>query len=68
MSWREFLRHSETQHNAIGLEDQRKRRFFRDQAKAKNVSIEIPRAGYVDDVDKCDDVVIAESGGCDMRL
>jgi hypothetical protein len=61
MGWWEFFSHAQTQHDAIGVKDQRERRLFHDQAKAKNISVEIPRAGYVDDGDKSDDVVFAES-------
>ena len=35
--------------------------IFHDQTKPKSISIEIPGAGYVDDGDESDDVVVAES-------
>src|SRR5271156_4657907 len=59
---RKFFRHAETQHDAIRLENQRKRRLFHHQAKAESVLIEVFRAGYVDDGNEGDEVVYAESG------
>jgi hypothetical protein len=62
VSRRKFFRHAETQHDAIRVKDQRKRRLLHHQAKAERVLIEIFRAGYVDDGNESDDVVFAESG------
>src|SRR6201998_3152970 len=58
----EFFSHAETQHDAIRLKDQREGRLFHHHAKAKNVSIEISCAGYVNDGDESNDVVSAKSG------
>jgi hypothetical protein len=62
MGWWKLFRHTKTKHDAIGLKDQRERRFFHHQAQAKSVPIEFPRAGYVNDGNESDDVVLAESG------
>src|SRR5580692_9076200 len=62
VSRRKFFSHAETEHDAIRLKDQRKRRLFHHQAKAKSVLIELFRAGYVDDRNESDDVVFAKSG------
>ena len=47
-----LLAHAKTQHNAVGLEDQREWRSSSKEAETKSIPIELLGAGDVDDGEK----------------
>jgi hypothetical protein len=68
MGWWKFFSHTKAKHDAIRLKDQRERRLFRHQTKAKRVPVKIPGPGHVNDGNESDDVAAAKSSELRHKL